>query len=94
MDLSFRHYLVSGFSRYLVMPVSGEASIKVFLSVMLLTVTTLTNRLVRCGSGAFLPCVVLSRAYRQLRVCPLSLSLHGVSLDDHFYLDLATPVWL
>ena len=33
----------------------------------------------------------ISRAYRQLRVCPLSLPLLGLSINEKFFLDLAPP---
>ena len=45
----------------------------------------------RIGSGAFLWCADLARAYRQLRCCPLSTPLLGIVLDGQYYTDIAPP---
>ena len=45
-------------------------------SFTLRSVTTLTDRLISLGLGSYLWSADLSRAYHQLRVCPLSLPLH------------------
>ena len=53
-------------------------------SFTLPTVTTLMDRLVKTGSCSYLWSADLSRAYRQLWVCPRSLPLLGLSVNDKF----------
>ena len=45
------------------------------------SVSTLTNRIIKIGPGAWLSGGDLARAYMQLRVCPLSTPLLGISLN-------------
>ena len=45
----------------------------------------------RLGKGAFIWCADLARAYRQLRTCPLSIPLLGITLDGAYYTDIAPP---
>ena len=55
------------------------------------SVSTLTDRLTQLGTGAWFWGADLAQAYRQLRVCPLSIPLLGVLLNNKYYLDLAPP---
>ena len=43
------------------------------------------------GNDAWLWGADLARAYRQLRVCPLSSQLLAIKVSDQFYLDIALP---
>ena len=60
-------------------------------SFSLPSITTLTDRLVKLGSEAWLWAADLARAYRQLRVCPLSTPLLGISVNSQTYIDIAPP---
>ena len=51
----------------------------------------LVNRLIQVGSGAWLWLADLARAYPQIRVCPLSALLLGITLNTDFYVDIAPP---
>ena len=53
------------------------------------SVSTLSDRLIKLGPNAWLWGADLARAYRQLRVCPLSTPLLGVKLNDKYYIDIA-----
>ena len=55
------------------------------------SIDTLTSELERRGKGCFLWSGDLARAYRQLRVCPLSTPLLGISFEGKFYVDVAPP---
>ena len=50
----------------------------------------LSALVVNHGPGSFVWGADLARAYRQLRSCPLSAPLLGITLNDNFYLDV-TP---
>ena len=54
-------------------------------------ITDLADEVTRIGPGAYLWSVDLVRAYRQLRTCPLSTPLLGISLDGKIYIDTAPP---
>ena len=49
------------------------------------------DEVARLGTGCYLWCADLARAYRQLRTCPLSTPLLGITLDGRFYTDIAPP---
>ena len=55
------------------------------------TISTLSERLILTGPHAWIWTADLARAYRQLRVCPLSVPLLGIFLQDKLYLDIAPP---
>ena len=55
------------------------------------SVCKLTERLSTLGPNTLHWGADLARAYRQLRVCLLSTSLLGVSLDNKFYIDIQLP---
>ena len=61
------------------------------LSLTLPSVPTLTDRLIKSGSGLFIWTADLSCSYRQLCVCVLSLPLLGLSANDQFFIDLPPP---
>ena len=50
--------------------------------------------ILECGRGAQLNKVDLSRAYRQLRTCPLDWPLLTVGWDDKVFVDIAVPFGL
>ena len=52
------------------------------------SVSTLTDML---GPGAWLWTADLARVHRQVRLCPLSTLLLGISVHDSIYLDIAHP---
>ena len=54
------------------------------------SISTLADRLLLAGVGAWFWTADLSRAYLQLRVCPLSTPLLGISVDKVF-VDIAPP---
>ena len=58
-------------------------------SFSLPTIADLVKQVVKAGKGAYIWSADLARAYRQLRVCPLSVPLLGLKYKDNFYLDLA-----
>ena len=43
------------------------------------------------GKGSYIWTADLARAYRQLRVCPLSVPLLGIQFKEQFYIDIAPP---
>ena len=49
------------------------------------------DEVTRIGTGSYLWCADLARAYRQLRTCPLSTPLLGISLNNKHYIDIALP---
>ena len=61
------------------------------------TVYTLPNimdaadEVARLGTGCYIWCADLARAYRQLRTCPLSTPLLGITLNGAYYTDIAPP---
>ena len=55
------------------------------------SITDLLKRVIIAGRGAYLWSADLARAYRQLRVCPLSTPLLGLFYNNSFYIDLAPP---
>ena len=55
------------------------------------TILDLLERVKQLGSGCFLWSTDLARAYRQLRVCPLSYPLLGMMYEGLYYIDLAPP---
>ena len=61
------------------------------------TVYTLPNimdaadEVARIGTGSYIWCADLARAYRQLRTCPLSTPLLGITLNGEYYTDIAPP---
>ena len=55
------------------------------------SITDLLRLVIQAGKGAFLWSVDLERAYRQLRVCPLSVPLLGLYFESSYFLDLAPP---
>ena len=56
-------------------------------------VALLTDRLTQLGPNAWLWSADLARAYRQLRVCPLSVPLLGIPLDNQYFLDISLTFW-
>ena len=54
-------------------------------------VTDLADEVSRLGPACYMWCVDLARAYRQLRACPLSTPLYGITLDGRTYVDIAPP---
>ena len=60
-------------------------------SFSLPTILDLVERVKELGRGCWIWSVDLERAYRQLRVCPLSIPLLGIKFNDNIYLDLAPP---
>ena len=61
-------------------------------SFSLLSIITLIDRMMLTGNNAWLWGADLVRAYRQLRVCPLSSPLLAIKVCDNFYLDIAPPL--
>lgn len=55
------------------------------------SISDLLKKVSEAGKGALLWSADLARAYRQLRVCPLSIPLLGITFEQKFYLDLAPP---
>ena len=55
---------------------------------------TLANRMRLLGKGCHPYKIDLSRAYRQLRSCPLDWPLLGVKWDEKFFIDTAIPFGL
>ena len=51
----------------------------------------LAEEISRLGEGCFVWCADLARAYRQLRTCPLSTPLFGITHDGKYYIDAAPP---
>ena len=45
----------------------------------------------RLGLGTYLWVANLARAYRQLRTCPLSVPLLGITIDGNSYFNVAPP---
>ena len=54
-------------------------------------VTDLADEVSRLGPACYMWCADLARAYRQLRACPLSTPLYGITLDGNTYIDIAPP---
>ena len=55
---------------------------------------TLANRMRLLGTGCHLYKIDLSRAYRQLRSCPLDWPLLGVKWNEQYFIDTAIPFGL
>ena len=53
------------------------------------SMTDLSSNAVELGPGCFLWSADLARAYRQLRICPLSAPLLGLIFNNQYYLDTA-----
>ncbi len=49
------------------------------------------NQVLYTGNIGYIWSADLARAYRQLRACPLSTPLYGVTLDGSIYVDIALP---
>ena len=58
-------------------------------SFALPTIADLVKQVKEAGKGCYIWSADLARAYRQLRVCPLSVPLLGLKFKDQYYLDLA-----
>ena len=58
-------------------------------SFALPTIADLVKQVIKAGRGCYVWSADLARAYRQLRVCPLSVPLLGLKYNGKFYLDLA-----
>ena len=55
------------------------------------SVSMLTDQLIQLGPQAWIWGADLARAYRQLRVCPLSAPLLGSSINNDIYIDIYHP---
>ena len=55
------------------------------------SIMDLADEVARLGRGCYMWCTDLSRAYRQLRACPLAAPLYGITLDGKVYIDTAPP---
>ena len=53
------------------------------------TIADLVKQVIKAGKGSYIWSADLARAYRQLRVCPLSVPLLGLKYNNEIYLDLA-----
>ena len=53
------------------------------------SITDLTDEITSVGNQAYIWSADLARAYRQLRTCPLSTPLLGITLHDKIYVDTA-----
>ena len=55
------------------------------------SIADLAARVAQLGTSSYLWCADLARAYRQLRACPLSTPLYGLTLNNKIYIDIAPP---
>ena len=52
------------------------------------SVSHLAEKMIDLGKGAYMWTIDLTRAYRQLRICPLALPLLGLQNKDSYYIDI------
>ena len=55
-------------------------------------ILNLADEVTRLGRACYMWSADLARAYRQLRTCPLSTPLFGITLEGKYYLDAAPPL--